>query len=333
MRHILPLALMFVLVLSQSPLRAEDEPQKGTFKVDLPSGIHYFCHVPDGYEAGKTGLLMLFHGRGGTGEEMLGAYVGGGFAAKFNWIIVAPKSPSDMWEPGMKGAEETYLDITKKYKLDPKRINVSGFSAGGLFAGWYGLSNLERLRTLVVSGACLDNGPIGAAKKKLNMPIYLINGENCQYMQAAKSNFDCLVKFGCRYARRKMWPGEGHAYNIAMDFPMLTDWYSAVESGYDYPAALDRAKKEVKQKVEKAIATVADIEKQPREDGFWAELDGIKKEIDAIGEKKLKSILTRAKTSPDKGVKELGEFAAVFAGYPVGEKAAAELEKAKGNTE
>ncbi len=330
MRTFLPLltaSLLFFVILTV-PVAGEDEaPKTGSFRVDLPSGIHYFCHVPDNYEPGRTGIAILFHGRGGSGEDMLSFYRDSGMLKDYNWIGIAPKSPDLMWEAGHKGGMDSLNDVMKKYKVDKNRVHILGFSAGGLYTAWMGLSNLGIFRTIVVSGACLDNGPIGNVKKNLNMPIYLINGETCQYVDAARSNFESLVRFGCRYARRRVHKGEGHSYDINKDVPFLREWYTAVESGYDYPAALDKATKDLKGKVEKAIATVKEIESHPREEGFWAELAAIKTAINEQGEKKLKQILTRNKNAPAKAIPELKALATTFEGYPCADAANEELAK------
>jgi predicted esterase len=330
MRAILILTVALFFVLAGLPAVAEEEsPKKGTFRVDLPSGLHYFCHVHDEYEPGKTGIAILFHGRGGSGEDMLSYYRDSGFLKSFNWIGVAPKSPDMMWESGHKGGMEALQDVMSKYKIDKTRVHLHGFSAGGLYAGWFGLSNIEMFRSITVSGACLDNGPLANVKKKLKMPIYLINGETCQYESSARSNHEALLRFGCRYARRHVHPGEPHSYDVMKDVERLREWYAAIESGYDYADALDAANKTLKSKIEKSIEKVKEIESNPHEEGFWKELDILKKAINEAGEKKLKGVLSRARTSPDRAAKELEEFIELFEGYDCAEKAKEELKKYK----
>ena len=329
-------SLLFIVVSAAVVLSGasaeEKEVRKGQFNVDMANGSYYACYVPENYEPdGKTGAFLLMHGSGGKGENIIGTFMQ--ILKDRNCIGVAPKSSGIMWEPGDKWAMEAFKDMLSKYKVDEKRMHIVGYSAGGLFAGWLAFSDISKWKTIVIVAASASNGNIGAIKKDKNKPVYLINGENCRFASDAISNYKTLIKMGARYARLKILPGEGHNISTAKVTPTLMRWYRAMESGYDYVTALEKARKYSKKKLEKAMALIREIEAHPEEDEIWKQKDEIREVIDIKAAKKLKALLSRLKRKPEELVKKLKEFEKLYEGYDVAEKAAAERRKLTGEVD
>lgn len=127
---------------------------------------HYRIALPEGY-AGQAslGAIVFAHGYRGSAEGTMRNPNLRKMAADMGLALVAVKSAGDDWDlPGSPGnlestgaAERAYFDavvadVTERFGIDPDRIMMSGFSAGGmvtwelachrptLFAGYVPLS-------------------------------------------------------------------------------------------------------------------------------------------------------------------------------------------------
>ena len=328
---VLSLLALFA-VSSFSPARGDVTPGK-IEKVDLPNGSYYLIYVPKCYEPdGKTGVYLILHGAGGTAKGMISAFVYGetgnhNYLEERNCIGVAPKSIGRSWQSGESTPMDALNEVLKNYKVDKKRIHLFGYSAGGFFSGWLGFEKPELFRTICICAAFLAQTNMASVKKHIQKPVYFVCGENDPNAQGARDSYNLLLKWGARYTRIRIVPGQGHNFPFRNEFPLLFRWYAAMDSGYDYASALDEAKKLVKRKIKKAIAKVREIESHPPEDVFWKTLAEIKGMIDKKGEKKLKGILAIYKPRPQKCIEKLKEFEELFEGYPVADKAKEAREK------
>jgi len=108
--------------------------------------VGYAISIPKNYSPSNPVPLVLalhFGGRpNGAGQQLLGILVGPAFEG-LGAIIVAPDSIGGGWEtPANDRAVVALLDaVQAAYRIDPKRIAVTGFSMGGAgtwhFAGKY----------------------------------------------------------------------------------------------------------------------------------------------------------------------------------------------------
>ena len=114
-------------------------------QVHAPSGktVKYVVHVPDGLPQGvKTPLVVALHYAGRDsdwyGHGMIqGLYADG--CMPIRPIIVAPDSLSgDDWDNQVNVDHVAWLtrSVLKSYPIDPKKVVLSGFSAGGI-GTWY----------------------------------------------------------------------------------------------------------------------------------------------------------------------------------------------------
>ena len=107
----------------------------------------YQLFVPPAYDGGnRLPLLLVLHGRGGSGERMRQLT---GFdlrAAKHHFFVVYPDSPQRYWNylhriPGaLEGADDIAFlqrlidEIRGNYAIDRQRLYVAGISNGGFMA-------------------------------------------------------------------------------------------------------------------------------------------------------------------------------------------------------
>ncbi|MFA4987101.1 MAG: prolyl oligopeptidase family serine peptidase [Candidatus Brocadiia bacterium] len=325
---------MLAACVGSSAVAEDKETQKGRFKVDMASS-YYWCYVPEKYNGdGTTGVILVMHGSGGTADGMLSCFMykdgGGTYLDENNYICICPKSVRlEGWEEKDPLPMTALNDVMAKYKVDKKRIHIFGFSNGGFFTSWQYYERLDLFRTGVIAAAFLVYANMATVKKNPNKPMFFIFGEKDPNRQGAEQNYDQLISFGSKYVRKFMMEGEEHNIPFQKEFPRLFKWYTAMESGYDYAAALEKAAKAVKAKIESAMELVAEVEKHPEEDVFWEQLARIKKEINDAGEKRLKSLISMYKPKPEDLIKRLKEFEERFKGYPVADKAKEEREKAE----
>ncbi len=320
--------LLFLPVLFASAEEEEGEQAKtGTFKVELPNGSYYMCHVPADYKSdGKTGAVLIMHGAGGTADGMLSSFVVSRVLEENNLIGIAPKSKGQSWEQRESTPMDSLKDAQKSYKIDAKRIHCFGYSAGGFFTGWVSFEYPEVFRTATIVAADLYMANMGNVKKYIQKPVHFIAGDQDPNADGARASYNNMIKMGAQFARLRIVPGQGHNnFPFHNEFPSLFKWIKACESGFDYPAALEAADKAIKgNKVDKAIEKVREIESHPEEDEFWKRLSAIREEIDDKGEKRLKSILATYKLKPPDCIKKLLEFEELYKGFPCAEKAAEE---------
>lgn len=132
----------------------------------------YFVHVPAGLPAGKAApLVMAFHGGGGEAQN---------FAAKtglvaasdsFGFILALPQGLRNSWNSGgatpVGYAERSNVDdvgfvnamldqIESHYAVNTNEIHATGMSAGGMFVYRLACDMPQRLKSIAVVAATLE---------------------------------------------------------------------------------------------------------------------------------------------------------------------------------
>src|SRR5579871_206933 len=133
-------AFLCLLAVALSPARAAEPVEHGfldrTFK-DGETEAKYVLFVPHDYTGDKPYPLVVFlHGSGSTGTD--GKKQVGGIAAAikkdekaFPAFVIFPQSQKRTWradsEDG-KRAMAILAEVEKQYKVDPKRVYLTGLS-------------------------------------------------------------------------------------------------------------------------------------------------------------------------------------------------------------
>ncbi|MDX6587665.1 MAG: hypothetical protein QOI31_2138 [Solirubrobacterales bacterium] len=96
----------------------------------------YAIYVPDKPVPPKgRGLTLLLHSLGGSFNQMQGTKNQSQFGDRGKGhIVITPESRGpDGWYYGLAGAEvfEVWADVARRYKLDPRKTAVTGYSMGG----------------------------------------------------------------------------------------------------------------------------------------------------------------------------------------------------------
>ncbi len=181
-------AALFCLLPSLA--RAEAPPHgfiDRTIKDDDGKEAKYVLFVPDEYTGDKPFPLILFlHGSGETGTDgHKQTAVGLGPAVKkqeaagkhFPCFVIFPQSQNRTWRADSKDAQRA-LDILaavqKEYKIDDKRLYLTGLSMGG-FGTWSLAEKYPDRWAAIVP--CCGGGDPAKAKEIKDIPCWVFQGE------------------------------------------------------------------------------------------------------------------------------------------------------------
>jgi polyhydroxybutyrate depolymerase len=161
-KKILFVILAFVVVLFISILAIKLWPQatlsKESFVFDGLTRT-YLVHVPSSYDDNvPTPLVLVLHGYTGTAEGMEPLT---GFTTKSDkegFIVVYPQGLAQRWNVGFGTLKfdtddvgfinELINRLEQKYKIDPNRIYVTGFSNGAMMAYLLGAALSDKIAAI-----------------------------------------------------------------------------------------------------------------------------------------------------------------------------------------
>jgi predicted peptidase len=179
-----------------APAARADQPAGGkqahgfverTYKDADGAEAKYALFVPHGYTGEKPYPVILFlHGAGETkGGRKMPVEVGIGPAIKkqeqtFPFLAVIPQSQNRTWQAGSPDANRALgmLDqVMKDYKVDPRRVYLTGLSMGGY--GTWSLAAAQPERWAAIVPIC--GGARGkleeVAQKIKDIPCWCFHGE------------------------------------------------------------------------------------------------------------------------------------------------------------
>ncbi len=175
------------LLFLPSLVRA-DEPKTGlldrTFTDADGKEAKYALFVPHDYKADKPYPLILFlHGSGETGDDgKRQTYVGLGPVLRMNekrlpFFVLLPQSQERTWQADSKDAQRA-LDmlaaVQKEYKIDDKRVYLTGLSMGGF--GTWSLAEKYPDRWAAIVPVC-GGGDSSKAESIKNIPCWVFQGD------------------------------------------------------------------------------------------------------------------------------------------------------------
>jgi predicted peptidase len=197
----------------------------------------YVVFVPHGYQGDKEYPLILFlHGageRGDDGELPVKQGIGNaikfkGGAQKFPFFAIFPQcAKGGGWKAGGPDADRALAileQVQKQYKIDSKRIYLTGLSLGG--TGTWSLAAAHPDRWAAIVPICGAGDPATAAKIK-DIPCWCFvgDGDNPGLVKKNREMIDTLKKAG-GVPRYTEFPYVGHnswdpAYVTSELYPWL----------------------------------------------------------------------------------------------------------------
>lgn len=169
--------------LSSRPHAPTQVPQSGETKLGLGEDRDGILFVPSSYKPEKPmPLLVLMHGAGQRAQMMTRLFP---LAEELGIIILAPDSRERTWDVIMSafGEDVTFLDralsyIFDRYRIDPKRIGLGGFSDGASYAFSLGLYNGD----LFTHIAAFSPGFMAVSEQRGTTHIFVAHGTQDQIL-------------------------------------------------------------------------------------------------------------------------------------------------------
>ncbi|NOQ27203.1 MAG: phospholipase [Bacteroidales bacterium] len=164
-----------ILFLGVNSISAQDDNSKLKIK------CNYLLYLPQNYEnqTDTFPLIIYLHGGSMRGDnlEKLKTYglpklIENG--NQYNFIIASPQCPENTYWSRINWFDTLYQELNSIYRIDKKRIFVTGISAGG-FGAWHAaMDNPDRISAIIpLCGGCNDSLEIC----KINhIPIWTFHG-------------------------------------------------------------------------------------------------------------------------------------------------------------
>ena len=188
--------------------------------------------LPDGYAEKPDQhwpMILFLHGSGQRGDDLdvlkdqgpLG-YINKGHPLPF--IVATPQCPrKDRWEP-----EKLALLVDKieaQYRVDPKRIYVTGLSLGGF--GSFDLAATYPQRFAAIAPLSGGEDPDIAERLK-TVPTWIFHGAEDGVVPSSYSTdiADKMKAEGATEVKLTIYPGVGHEkWDVTYSDPALYDWF------------------------------------------------------------------------------------------------------------
>ena len=202
-------------------------------KAGLPHALDYLAYLPSSYDkdtAKKWPLVIFLHGSGERGSQV-NLVRKNGLPFELDrrgdtpYVMIAPQCPSnERWNVQVLDALLT--DLLKTYRIDEKRVIITGLSLGGYGSWAWSCEHPERFAGVIP--VCGGIEPAKTVSLK-GMPIWAFHGDKDKSVpiergqlaaEAAKKN-GADVKF-------TVYPGVGHnSWEKAYAEPELEAWILA----------------------------------------------------------------------------------------------------------
>ncbi len=214
--------LAAAVLLLGLPLLVADEPEPRVEQRTISSGgsqRQYYFFAPTGacrQGAEPVPALVLHHGTGGDGSEMVSAWLP--LAKSERILLIAPTGTGRYgWQAPGDGPDlerDIVEALRRECALDPRRLYVFGYSAGGDFAFFSAASQSEYYAAAAVHAAALRPRQFAMLDRMpRKLPVaYSIGTRDPVYSlaeaRATRDAFDSR-RFPLLYTE---YEGEGHTY-------------------------------------------------------------------------------------------------------------------------
>jgi predicted peptidase len=231
-------AVLVLVPLAAARSRAAAEPSKGflnrVHKDADGKESKYVLFVPHDYTGDKAYPVILFlHGAGErAGGQKQPVEVGIGPAVKkreknFPALVIIPQAQTrGNWQagsPDAKRALDILAEVEKEYKVDDKRVYLTGLSLGGM--GTWSLAMAHPDKWAAIVPIC-GRGDTSKAEKIKDLPCWCFHGDadRAVDVEGSRKMIEALKKAGGdpRYTE---YPGVGHnSWDKAYGTDELYDW-------------------------------------------------------------------------------------------------------------
>lgn len=210
---------------------AEARPTVGLSEVQLPEFENpYQLYVPEDYHPELTyGVVVWLHGPGGDeAQEVFERWKP--LCKSHDLILVAPDSnaPNEWDRTEAAFIARVLADVKKAYSVDPARVVMHGYQAGGAMAYLVGLHDRENVGAVAVVDSPLPARLDLPANDPLRpLPVFTTT--------AGKSRFDTRIDQGVKQLEAAKYPvtvldlGDEVRYLNAEELGRLVRWIDALD--------------------------------------------------------------------------------------------------------
>jgi predicted peptidase len=205
--------------------------------------VRYLLYAPAGYTSGtrRWPLIVFLHGSGerGTDPRELQAQplpetLAG--TTRFPAVVLSPQLPPPYtwWSDFFAPVDALVRRLESRYRIDPRRVYVTGLSLGGFGTWSYGLLHPRRFAALVpiaggyIQGSTAVPNDICALRA---MPIWAFHGadDTTVYPYQSEVLVRALRRCGSKLVRFTLYRGVDHmgSWRRAYSDPALWKWLFA----------------------------------------------------------------------------------------------------------
>ena len=232
-------ALTMSAVTKANAAAGTQQPQSFKKKITTTISLDYLLFLPQDYDARKSKrwpLILFLHGAGERGSDIEKVTMHGPpkivkTRPDFQFMVVSPQCPN-----GQTWNADALLalmdEVTRKHKVDPRRIYLTGLSMGGYGSWSLGLKNPERFAA--IAPICGGGDPINillADKQRAqllqSLPVWAFHGgkDPVVKLEASEKMIEALKKIG-NDARLTVYPEAGHdSWTETYNNPQLYEWF------------------------------------------------------------------------------------------------------------
>jgi len=228
------LVMAWLFGLSLAPLRAEETGfVERTHRDPDNRECQYYLFVPHDYRGDKPYPLIVFlHGSGETGTDGKRAtQVGIGPAVRrqektFPFLVLFPQGRRPSWDADSEAGQRALAilnEVKKAYRVDPKRIYLTGLSSGG--DGTWSLAMKHPEIWAAIVPICGVGDPKQASKIK-DVPCWCFEGarDNPRDLATTRALIRALKEMGAK-VRYTEYPDLNHyCWDPTYAKPELYEW-------------------------------------------------------------------------------------------------------------
>lgn len=192
--------------------------------------IKYLYYLPEKYETSNKAwpLILFLHGAGERGKNFKKVKLHGPpklieNGKKFQFIVVAPQCPPKQWWNN-DDLDLLLNYITENYRVDAKRIYLTGLSMGGY--GTWALATEYPNRFAAIAPVCGGGDPLKSETLK-HIPIWVFHGAKDEIVPIEKSQemVDALKALGAN-VKFTIYPEATHdSWTETYNNPALYRWF------------------------------------------------------------------------------------------------------------
>lgn len=195
----------------------------------------YSLYVPENYTPERTWpLIVCLHGGYGQGNEYIWTWLR---SAKSNgYLLLSPKSAGPTWSvlnPSLDIASiETMMnEVSATYRIDDKRIYLTGLSDGGTFSYLLGLARADRFAGIApIAGdfhPMVD--PLLRQGKGKTTPLLVVHGGKDPIFPIAsiRQAWTLFQRLGYNVTAHEL-PEWGHAYPYTINEQIVLPWFAGL---------------------------------------------------------------------------------------------------------